>query len=67
MITGTCHFPATANAVRYYARQGGFTAADVSAKIAAGEIVIGKPPLKPGDTLILLDDGDRYGIEEGGH
>lgn len=37
---------------------------EVRAKIADGEISLGQPALKPGDRLLLIDDGTRYAIEE---
>jgi hypothetical protein len=40
----------------------GFERAEVERKLAAGEIFIGKPELKPGESLTLLDDGNRWGV-----
>jgi hypothetical protein len=68
---GTANFVTRYDAVRYYAKQeDGLKAADaaVTAKLAAGEIFIGPPALKAGETLSTIDDGTRYAIttnEEG--
>ena len=64
-IVGTCHFPSIAKARRYY-RAYSAGAVDVESmvqrKFAEGEIKLGSPQLKPGDRLILIDQGTRYGI-----
>ena len=62
MTIGTAHFVSLSKAVRYY-RDYGFTADDVVAKLDAGEFHIGKPTIKEGERLVLLDDGTRYGIQ----
>jgi hypothetical protein len=49
-------------ALAYYEPYG-LDAADVKAKIEAGEIHIGKPTTKPGETLRLNDEG-RYIIHD---
>lgn len=36
----------------------------VDRKLAEGSIHIGKPPLKDGETLNVIDDGTRYEITE---
>lgn len=64
MRHGTAYFPSLANAGDYYHAYG-FSLAQVRAKIADKEIFIGQPELKPGQKLVLMDDGNRYGIEEG--
>lgn len=67
MKTGTCHFPSYGAALRYYrpycvareARRGDRTQVCrlvVDEKINAGEIHIGKPRLKPGETLSIEDN-----------
>jgi hypothetical protein len=67
MIIGTCHFPSKNLALHYYKKQGGIVLMqDIDQKIADGEIHIGKPTLKPGEKLTLLDDSTRYGIIEAG-
>jgi hypothetical protein len=38
----------------------GFECAEIERKLAAGEFFIGKPELKPGESL--LDYGTRWGI-----
>lgn len=63
MRVGTSHFVSMASAQRYYADYH-LTAAAVARKIAEGEIHIGQPETKPGQTLSLIDNGTRYAIEE---
>ena len=66
---GTSHFVSFTKACDYYKGQGfdELTPAalerEIRAKIADGEITIGKPDLEPGDRLLLVDDGTRYAIE----
>lgn len=61
---GTSYFPTRGNAIRYYRDYEGKDAATaVDRKLAAGEIHIGKPPLKPGDVLTIEDC--RYHVTEG--
>lgn len=65
MLTGTNYFVSRDAAIRYYADYGisGFGA---DRKLMIGEIFIGKPPnLKPGESLVLMDEGQRYGIDDG--
>lgn len=69
MITGTAHFVSFTKACDYYREQSNEETPAalerlVRAKIADGEIYIGKPDVPVGAKLILLDDGTRYGIEE---
>ncbi len=62
---GTSYFVSVAAATRYYRPyEGQHSPAAVSRKIAAGEIHIGKPALKAGETLSIIDDGTRYAITE---
>ncbi len=63
MMTGTSYFKSVTAALRYY-RAYGFDEEAVDQKIAEGEIHIGKPALKPGETLQLIDEGTRYQITE---
>jgi hypothetical protein len=62
---GTSHFESLAAAEKYY-RCYGVTKDNVGRKIAEGEIHIGKPELKSGQTL-RLDEDRRYWIEEPEH
>jgi hypothetical protein len=62
-IIGTNYFPGLWAAHRYYATYGESRAA-VAEKIAKGEIHIGKPALKPGQKLKLIDCGQRWAIVE---
>ena len=70
MITGTKHFVSFTKACDYYRDQGNdeLTPAQleylVRVKIEDGEIFLGKPDVPVNGTLILLDDGTRYGIKE---
>jgi len=65
MITGTHHFVSRDAAVRYYKPYHyDDTTAAVARKITEGEIAIGEPLLKPGQTLSIIDNGTRYAIEE---
>lgn len=68
MITGTSHFVSFTKACDYYKEYNAYgTPAEVEravrSKIADGEIAIGQPTLKPGERLLLIDDGCRYAIE----
>lgn len=60
---GTSHFVSLTKAARYYFAYG-TTLEEVRRKVEAGEIHIGKPTLKPGETLQIIDNGTRYAIEE---
>ena len=68
---GTCHFVNFTKACDYYRQQGNddLSPADlerlVRRMIDDGEIEIGKPDVPIGARLVLLDDGTRYGLEEG--
>jgi hypothetical protein len=59
---GTSHFVTLAAAAQYY---GSIEAA--RRKLAAGEIHIGRPEVKPGERLRLDQSEGRYFIEELGH
>jgi hypothetical protein len=62
---GTAYFPTLAHAARYYHPYGYANVREtVLRKVHEGEIHIGAPQLKPGQRLILIDDGNRYAIEE---
>lgn len=69
MIYGTNNFVSFTKACDYYRGQGNdeLTPAAleqlVREKIDGGEIEIGQPGMKPGETLHLIDDGTRYAIE----
>lgn len=65
LIVGTAYFVSKSKAARYYRDyEGDDGYAAVNRKLDTGEIHIGKPPMKTGDTLIVLDGGTRYGIIE---
>lgn len=58
---GTNHFTATRCALAYYRGQG-YDAEEVQEKLEDGEIVIGRPQAKPGQSVKIDSDG-RYWIE----
>lgn len=69
MKTGTCYFPSYGAAMRYYRPYYAYihkytrTRAlrrGIDQKLNSGEIHIGKPDLKPGETLSIEDN--RYHI-----
>ena len=64
MVTvGTSYFKDIASAQRYYAEYDyEDVASTVARKIAEGEIHIGKPDVRVGETLSLIDNGTRYAI-----
>jgi hypothetical protein len=63
-ITGTSHFTSRAAAVAYYVPYHYPIASEaVDDMLARGEIHIGEPTLRPGERLVLLDGGRRFGIE----
>lgn len=63
-IIGTSYFPGMWAARRYYAYENA-TREDIERKIAEGLIHIGRPPVKEGQTIKLIDCGQRYAIVEG--
>ena len=65
LYIGTSHFVSRDAAIRYYSEYGySDPAKTVDRKIAEGEIHIGEPTLKRGQTLSTGDKGTRYFIEE---
>lgn len=67
---GTSYFVSKLAACSYY--QTAMPAANynevldgVNDKLNAGEIHIGKPELREGQRLVVIDEGTRYAIEEG--
>lgn len=65
MTYGTSYFVSHAAAVRYYrATEGKDARSAVERKLAEGQIHIGKPELKPGEALTVVDNGTRYAIKE---
>ena len=60
---GTSHFVSYRAARSYYQDQCVWLGA-FKRKLASGEIHIGKPSLKSGERLVVIDDGRRYAIEE---
>lgn len=61
MIVGTAHFRTFGAACRYYAPYG-FTEGDVHERVQNQTVYIGKPELKDGETLTLIDHGCRWAI-----
>jgi hypothetical protein len=64
MRYGTSYFATRYDAESYY-RRIGYGPGDVKAKLDAGEIHVGHPPLKPGETCHLIAGENRYEIEKG--
>jgi hypothetical protein len=70
LIHGTANFVNFTKACDYYKSQGyDYDTPDeleqfIRTKIADGEIEIGKPDVPVGMTLILLDNGTRYGLQD---
>jgi hypothetical protein len=63
--TGTSYFPSYTAALTYYKDYHyPDTAKAIQRKAREGEIHIGKPAMRPGQRLVLVDNGLRYGIEE---
>lgn len=62
IVIGTSYFLNRYRANKYY-NQYGYSAQDVEDKIEKGEIFIGKPPLNPGEVLILNPKEGRYFIQ----
>lgn len=61
---GTSHFLSFAAAMRYYRDYYDIDACIVvPQKIREGEITIGRPKVKVGEKLVLIDCGTRYAIE----
>lgn len=61
ITVGTNHFRSRDAAVAYYSAYG-FDGPEVDRKIAEGDIVIGPPALKPGETLSTIDLNRRYAV-----
>ena len=63
MILGTAYFPSLDEAYKYYSTQG-ISASTVRLKVQQKEIFIGKPKLKKGEFLSLIDEkpGKRFRI-----
>lgn len=63
MTTGTSHFLSRTAAMRYYSGYGyDDLGATVDRKLADGEIHIGKPEIKSGERLSLIDGFTRWAI-----
>jgi hypothetical protein len=59
VIWGTCHFRSFIDACNYYCD---LPSKEVSEKVDAGEICIGKPTVKSNEKLYLKTDEGRYFI-----
>lgn len=70
MHVGTSHFVNFTKACDYYRGQGNDELSPselerlVRGKIDGGEISLGQPELKPGQRLVLIDNGTRYAVED---
>lgn len=65
---GTSHFVSHAHAVSYYRPYAPDLnyrerRAWIESKVRDGEIHIGRPECKPGESIVTIDDGTRYAIE----
>lgn len=58
---GTSYFMNWASAVRYY-KDYGYDRNEVDSMIAEGQIHLGKPLLKPGEILEVIEREGRYAI-----
>lgn len=70
MTYGTSYFVSRNTAIRYYSdyepgSSWATVAGVVDRKLDEGAIHIGKPELKEGQTLSVIDNGTRYAITEG--
>ena len=63
ILTATRNFVSRMAAERYY-RARNIPAADVRGKLLLGEIMIGRPDLRPGQVLTTIDGHCRYAIME---
>lgn len=64
MSYGTCYFVSREAAIKYYREYEHDPARAVAIKLSEGSIQIGKPILRAGQTLVIIDDGTRYAVEE---
>ena len=70
MRVGTSHFVNFTKACDYYKGQGNdeLTPSElerlVRGMIDEGEISLGQPELRPGQRLVLVDNGTRYAVED---
>lgn len=62
MMIGTCYFVSHYAAYKYY-KEYGCNKDEVRRKIRDREIVIGFPPVKQGENIVIVDNGTRYAIE----
>lgn len=68
MTYGTCYFRSMIDAVRYYCDyEPGYSWREVAflveEKVRNGDIHIGMPPLKDGETCFLIDKGTRWAVD----
>ena len=65
VVWGTAFFVSKAAAITYYRPYHYEDVVEaVNRKLAEGEIHIGPPPLEPGESLVIIDQGTRYAIRE---
>lgn len=62
MTYGTCYFVSREAAIKYYREYERDPARAVETKLSEGSIQIGKPALRAGETLTIIDDGTRYAV-----
>lgn len=63
MTIGTNYFVSRSAAISFYYAYG-YDSIEVDRRIKEGDIHIGEPPTKPGETIIRVDGGKRYAIIE---
>lgn len=63
MIIGTSYFTSLYDAQRYYSDYTSNSVDAVARKLMNGEIHLGKPNLRTGEKLLVIDNGCRYAIE----
>ena len=59
---GTAHFVSVQAAQRYYSAMG-YDRLTVNDKLVNGEIFAFPPAIPKGERLVLLNDGQRYGLQ----
>lgn len=64
MTYGTAYFRSMVHAIWYYHPQ--YDDGYVTEMVRRGEIHIGQPPLKDGETCFLIDNGCRWAVNTNG-
>lgn len=67
MTYGTSYFRSKVHAIFYYQSQhGAYAGLAVEEKLQRGDIHLGMPPLKDGETCFLIDNGCRWAVNTNG-